>query len=60
MASLSEALSVGLDHYFANRKAEAEIIFGRILDDAAKRQRPHLFRLSLRSRHPFRLLPSAC
>lgn len=34
MASLSEALSVGLDHYFANRKAEAEIIFGRILDVA--------------------------
>lgn len=34
MASLSEALSVGLDHYFAGRKAEAEIIFGRILDAA--------------------------
>lgn len=32
MASLSEALSAGLDHYFANRKAEAEIIFARILD----------------------------
>lgn len=32
MASLSEALSAGLDHYFAGRKAEAEIIFGRILD----------------------------
>lgn len=32
MASLSEALSAGLDHYFAGRKAEAEVIFGRILD----------------------------
>lgn len=32
MASVSEAVSAGLDHYFAGRKAEATEIFHRILD----------------------------
>lgn len=32
MASLSEALSIALDHYFAGRKDEAGEIAGRILD----------------------------
>jgi FkbM family methyltransferase len=32
MASVSEAVSVGLDHYFADRKTEAAEIFRRILD----------------------------